>query len=91
MSKVTEGEWKYKPGKGRHVTSEDGESVCTMHRGKKAQWNGPMVAAAKDNYDANVALLGAIRKLAQGETVHDLGERVQQAHAAIWKAEGEAG
>ena len=88
-SQPTEGEWKYRPSQSRQIVSDTGETVCKIHRGKKAQYNGPLVAAAKDNYHANVALLNAVRMLAQDQTVHDLGERMQQAYAAILKSEGE--
>ena len=42
----TPGPWHYRPSQTRHVVSESGESVCRVHRGKKAQRNGPMIAEA---------------------------------------------
>lgn len=48
MSEHTPGPWHYRPSQTRHVVSERGESVCRVHRGKKAQHNGPLLAAAPE-------------------------------------------
>ena len=76
----TEGVWGFYRDHHHQVISDTGASVCTVHKGNRH--NGPVLAAAKENYQANVDLLDAIRRLAKGEVVDDLADRVIQADAA---------
>ena len=84
----TEGTWRFDHRRSRHVTSDSGHSVCTMHRGKKAKHNGHVVAAAPDALITTALLLSDIRRLQQGEPVPDIDDHIRQAEAAITKAKG---
>ena len=88
-SQPTLGNWQYRPHQSRQIVSETGETVCKIHRGKKAQRNGPLVAASKDTYRATHVLLATVRDLMGGEDVPDLQARINYAEAAIAKAKGE--
>lgn len=46
MKGITPGDWEYRPSNSRQVVSETGETICKVHRGKKAQFNGPLLAAS---------------------------------------------
>ena len=80
-SQPTPGPWHYRPSQTRHIVSETGESVCRVHRGKKAQHNGPLLAASRQ-------MLEALEAAAQ---VMPLGEEYEQVTEAIAKAKGETG
>jgi len=51
-NETTPGPWHYRPSQTRHIVSETGESVCRVHRGKKAQHNGPVLAASWEMLEA---------------------------------------
>ena len=89
-SQPTMGNWQYRPHQSRHIVSDTGETVCKIHRGKKAQHNGPIVAAALDAAISLSMMLDAVEKMRQGEDVMDLDERVEQAVWVIAKAKGKA-
>lgn len=80
MGGVTKGPWHYMPSQSRQIVSESGKTVCTMHRGKAAQYNGPIVAAAWEVLDALKDLRGWQSTAPQ--------EVIDAADAAIAKAEG---
>ena len=80
-SAPTPGPWKYRPSQTRHIVSETGESVCRVHRGKKAQHNGPLLAASWE-------MLEALEKAAE---VMPLGEEYEIVTEAIALAKGETG
>ena len=88
-SQPTTGNWQYRPHQSRHIVSDTGETVCKIHRGKKAQHNGPIVAAALDAAIALSMMLDAVEKIRQGKEVLDLEERIEQAEWVISKAKGE--
>ena len=77
-NEITPGPWHYRPSQTRHIVSETGESVCRVHRGKKAQHNGPLLAASRQ-------MLEALEAAAQ---VMPLGEEYEQVTEAIAKASG---
>jgi len=58
-----------------------GETICRVHRGKKAQHNGPLLAASWD-------MLDALEKAAE---VMPLGEEYEIVTEAIALAKGETG
>jgi len=78
-SHPTPGPWHYRPSQTRHIVSETGESVCRVHRGKKAQHNGPLLAASRQ-------MLEALEAAAQ---VMPLGEEYDAVVEAIAKAKGQ--
>jgi hypothetical protein len=80
-NEITPGPWHYRPSQTRHIVSETGESVCRVHRGKKAQHNGPVLAASWQ-------MLEAVESAAQ---VMPLGEEYDAVVEAIAKAKGETG
>ena len=89
-SQPTMGNWEYKSHRSRQIVSDTGETVAKIHRGKKAQHNGPIVAAALDNAVANALLVDAVKRMQQGKAPVDIDDRVRQAESAIAKAKGEA-
>ena len=46
MTDVLTQAWSYHPSQSRQVIAEDGTTICRVHRGKKAQRVGPMIAVA---------------------------------------------
>lgn len=46
MRKHTPGTWEYRPSQSRQVVSDTGDTICKIHRGKKAQFNGPLITTA---------------------------------------------
>ena len=88
-SQPTSGAWRYNPSQSRQVVADTGETVCKIHRGKKAQHNGPLIAAAKDSVFAAARLMDAADRLRRGDTVPDLDDRIAEAQSAIAKAKGE--
>ena len=88
-SQPTMGDWQYQPNKSRAIVSDTGETVAKVHRGKKAQHNGPIIAAALDNVVANALLVDAVKRMRQGQELVDIDDRIRQAEAAINKAKGE--
>ena len=75
-SQPTPGPWHYRPSQTRHIVSETGESVCRVHRGKKAQHNGPLLAASRQMLEA----------LETATQVMPLGEEYDAVVEAIAKA-----
>ena len=88
-SQPTMGNWEYKSHRSRQIVSDTGETVAKVHRGKRAQHNGPIIAAALDNAVANALLVDAVKRMRQGQELLDIDERIRQAEAAIAKAKGE--
>ena len=88
-SQPTMGNWEYKSHRSRQVVSDTGETVAKVHRGKKAQHNGPILSAALDNVVANALLVDAVKRMRVNDAVPDLDDRIRQAEAAIDKAKGE--
>ena len=78
-NEITPGPWHYRPSQTRHIVSETGESVCRVHRGKKAQHNGPLLAASRQMLEA----------LEAATHVMPLGEEYDTVVEAIAKAKGE--
>jgi len=78
-NEITPGPWHYRPSQTRHIVSETGESVCRVHRGKKAQHNGPLLAASRQMLEA----------LETATQVMPLGEEYDTVTAAIALAKGE--
>jgi len=52
MKGITPGNWEYRPSQSRQVVSDKGDTICKVHRGKKAQFNGPLLAASPRMYAA---------------------------------------
>lgn len=71
--------WEYRPSQSRQVVAEDGTTICRIHRGKKAQRVGPLLAAAPK-------LLATLEACAEALP---LGEAYDAAQAAIAEAKGE--
>jgi hypothetical protein len=71
---------------GREDTVDTGQGFITCNTGSRAQSDARLVKAAPDMYEAlrNLLKHPALTGLVRGE----LAERVNQAHAAIAKAEG---
>jgi hypothetical protein len=77
MKGITPGDWEYRPSNSRQVVSETGDTICKVHRGKKAQFNGPLIAAAPKLYKAlermvmepadAEAILAGVKALAEAE------------------------
>jgi len=78
-NEITPGPWHYRPSQTRHILSETGESVCRVHRGQKAQHNGPLLAASWEMLEA----------LEAATQVMPLGEEYDAVVEAIAKAKGQ--
>jgi len=78
-NRITPGPYCYRPSHSRHIVSVDNVSICTVHRGKRAQYNGPLLAASWE-------MLEALEKAAE---VMPLGEEYDTVTAAIALAKGE--
>ena len=89
-SQPTPGTWRYQSHRSRQIVSDTGETVAKVHRGKKAQHNGPILAAGMDTAFATAMLLDAVEKLRRGDAVPDIDQRVADAEAALSRAKGEA-
>ena len=87
-SQPTMGNWEYQSHRSRQIVSDTGETVAKVHRGKKAQHNGPILSAALDNAVANALLIDAVKRMRVNDAVPDLDERIRQAEEAIAKAKG---
>lgn len=85
MKGITPGDWEYRPSNSRQVVSETGETICKVHRGKKAQYNGPLIAAAPEL----LAALEDLLNICEGDP--DEPEEHKWARSAIAKAKGEQG
>jgi len=76
MKGITPGDWEYRPSNSRQVVSETGDTICKVHRGKKAQYNGPLLAAAPKLLEA---LILCVEDMPEGEKKEFAEEAIREA------------